>query len=99
MLISVRIRELSLSMAAGFLGALFFHFVSPLVAHAQDKARVQIDVPGQELRAQKFVLVDAHGVTGGVLGFEADGTPTLTLLDKSGRMIWTSKLRAYPLAK
>lgn len=99
MLVFARVRELSLSMAAGVLGALFFHFVSPVLAHAQNRAQAQIDVPAQELRAQKFVLVDDHGVTGGVLGFEADGMPTLTLFNKSGRVIWSSKLRAYPRAK
>jgi len=72
-----------LALAAGFAGGTISQRLAPLPVRAQD----QTPIP-QEIRAQKFVLVDKDGVNRGVLGIpargRATGSPSLELMDKNG---------------
>jgi hypothetical protein len=77
--------NLGLSLAAGLLGALLSHYVSPELVHAQTQI-----VPAKEIKAQSFVLVDGQGTTAGVIGFDKDGNASIKLLDKAGKIVWTA---------
>jgi hypothetical protein len=69
-----------LAAAAGFAGGLLSRYATPSPAYAQAPT-VQ-----QEVRARKFVLVDAHGATRGAFGIETDGTVQIEVTDNKGRM-------------
>jgi hypothetical protein len=102
MLVSARSKNVALATAAGLLGGLVSHFLSPLPAQAQAKVQLPQASPApiaKELSAQRFVLANDQGVTAGILGFEVDGTPTLTLFDPAGHTIWSSKSRVVQLVK
>lgn len=86
--------NLGLSLAAGLLGGFLSHYVSPALVHAQTKA-----APPQEITAQKFVLVNDAGLPAGVFGIEKDGSASIQLMDKDGRVVWSAgKTKAKPLS-
>jgi hypothetical protein len=75
--------NLGLSIAAGLLGGFLSHYVSPALVHAQTPS-----APPKQIAAQSFWLVNDQGVPSGVFGFEKDGSPSIKLFDKSGKVIW-----------
>lgn len=80
-----------LALAAGFIGGLVSRYSVPAPVYAQAPAFPQ------ELRAQKFVLVDETGVARGVFGIETNGAPEIEVSDSKGRVLaadfakWGSK--------
>jgi hypothetical protein len=66
---------------AGFAGGFLSRYASPSSVHAQAPT-VQ-----QEVRAQKFVLVDERGGSRGAFGIETDGTVQIEITDNKGR-VW-----------
>jgi len=62
---------ITLALAAGFIGGLASRYSGPARVFAQAPASPQ------EIRAQKFVLVDETGVARGVFGIEKNGTPQI----------------------
>jgi hypothetical protein len=78
---------LTLSLAAGLLGGVFSRYVSPESVHAQTAAP-------QEVRAQKFTLVDQNGTVRGVFAVdnpvEKGGHSVIRLFDIGGREVWSS---------
>jgi hypothetical protein len=77
--------NVGLSLAAGLLGGMLSHYISPATVHAQAQM-----VPQKEIRAQSFVLVDGQGATAGVLGFDKSGNADIQLFDKAGKLIWSA---------
>lgn len=73
--------NLVLSLAAGLAGSAFFSYVQPLTAHAQSQAP-------EEIRAQRFTLVNQDGAALGALSFDDSGRPQLVLRDRSGHEVW-----------
>jgi hypothetical protein len=70
----------AIAVAAGFAGGLLSRYASPSPVHAQAPA-VQ-----QEVRAEKFVLVDKGGAPRGAFGIETDGTAQIEITDNKGRV-------------
>jgi len=75
-------RSLALSLAAGLLGGLVSHFISPQLAHAQSQAPA-------EIKAQSFSLVNQDGVTLGTFSFDGLGRPRIVLRDQAGHQVWS----------
>ena len=75
-------RNFVLPLAAGLLGGAVSHYVCPQLVHAQSRAT-------QELRAERFVLVNEKGTVLGTLSDEG-GRSSLKLFDESGREIWSA---------
>jgi hypothetical protein len=88
--------QLGLSLAAGLLGGVLSHYVSPELAHA---AQVAPAAP-KEVRAQSFVLVNEDGSPAGLFGFDLNGRPNVRLFDRAGKVIWSTdgKASTRPLA-
>jgi hypothetical protein len=55
-------------------------YAGPSVVYAQ------VPAAPQEIRAQKFVLVDEAGVARGVFGVETNGSPELEVMDSKGHV-------------
>lgn len=81
--------NLGLSIAAGLLGGFLSHYVPPELVHAQTQP-----APPKEIRAQRFLLVNDDGSPAGLFGFDKDGSPTVVLLDKTGKVVWSAGGRA-----
>jgi hypothetical protein len=77
--------NLGLSIAAGLLGGFVSHYISPELVHAQTQP-----VPTREMRAQRFALVNDDGSPAGLFGFDKAGNPTVILLDKTGKVVWSA---------
>lgn len=75
-------RSLIPALAAGLLGGMISHYLSPQPVHAQAE-------PPKELRAGSFVLVNENGTVLAKLCDEA-GRPSLRLFDERGREIWSA---------
>ena len=58
-----------LAFCAGMIGGTVTRYFAPAPVYAQTSA-----LP-QEIRAQRFVVVDEHGVAQGVFGLESNGSP------------------------
>jgi hypothetical protein len=85
--------NLGLSLAAGLLGGILSHYVSPALVPAQTQA-----APPKEITAQKFVLVNDAGLPAGVFGIE-NGSASIQLMDKDGKVVWSAgKTKAKPLS-
>ena len=69
---------ITLALAAGFMGGLATRYLRPTPVYAQAPAAPQ------EVRAQKFVLVDENGIARGVFGIEVNGTPAIEMIDANG---------------
>jgi len=41
-------------------------------------------------------LVKKQGTAFGLMGFDSNGTPLITLIDESGRTIWSTKATMLP---
>jgi hypothetical protein len=76
-------RNLVLSIAAGLAGGVISSYLRPVVAQAQSQ-------PPQEIRAQRFTLVDQDGVALGMFSFDAAGHPQIVLRDRSGHQLWSA---------
>jgi hypothetical protein len=74
---------ITLALAAGFIGGLASRYLRPAQVYAQAPASPQ------DIRAQKFVLVDENGVARGVFGFEASGAPAIEIIDSKGEVFAT----------
>ena len=85
--------HLGLSLAAGLLGGMLAHYVSPELVHAAQAA------PTKEVRAQSFVLVNGDGSPAGLFGFDRAGHPNVMLFDRAGKVIWSTdgKANSRPL--
>jgi hypothetical protein len=75
-------RNIVLSFAAGLLGGVISHYLSPELVHAQSQGP-------REFRAERFVLVNEKGSVLGTLSNEG-GRPSLKLFDEHGREIWSA---------
>jgi hypothetical protein len=69
-----------LALFAGFSGGFASRYFEPAPVFAQEPA-----VP-QEIRAQKFIVVEKTGVACGVFGTEEDGTPQIEILGYKGHV-------------
>ena len=87
---------IGLSVCAGTLGGMLSHFVVPNSASGQ----VLRSAPKQ-ITAESFVLVDLNGRVSGTFGFDKAANPSITLLDKSGNVVWkqNGKVNTQPLAE
>jgi hypothetical protein len=87
--------HLGLSLAAGLLGGLLSHYVSPELVHAAQAAPQT-----KEIRARSFVLVNGDGSPAGLFGFDRDGHPNVMLFDSQGKVVWSTdgKANSRPLA-
>jgi hypothetical protein len=83
--------NIGLSLAAGLIGGILSHYIAPQQVMAQSVA-----APQKEISAQSFILVDDKGFPSGVFGFDKDGNPSITLFDKSGKVIWRENGKANP---
>ena len=82
------------SLAAGLLGGILSHYAAPVLVHAQTQT-----APAKEISAQRFVPVNAAGVSEGEFGIDKDGNASIQLLDKDGRVVWSAgKTKAKPLS-
>jgi hypothetical protein len=68
-----------LAATAGLAGGFLSRYLLPSPVYAQPPT-VQ-----QEVRAQKFVLVDEGGVPRGAFGIETDGTVQIEVTDQKGK--------------
>ncbi|GEM_PF-3278743 len=96
---------IALAVLAGFFGGLAAHYVIPPTVHAQAS---QTAPPQPEIRAQKFVLVEADGTPRGVFGIEANGAPVVEITNKKGHVFvprwnstrfWEGSAPPYPQRK
>ena len=87
--------NLGLSLAAGLLGGILSHYISPALVHAQSQT-----IPPKEITAQSFVLVNEQGTPAGIFGFDKDGGASIKLIDKAGKVLWsaTGKPNLTPLS-
>jgi hypothetical protein len=76
--------NLSLALAAGLLGGLLSHYITPAPVLAQTQAP-------KEMKSQSFVLVDEkNNIVGTFMPSEAHAgtSQAVVLLDRNGREIW-----------
>ncbi len=73
-----------LAAAAGFIGGVLSHFVTPFPVHAQATAQ-------QEIRAQRFLVVDNNGDVLGAFGAEVNGTAQVEVKDPTGHVHWYAR--------
>ncbi len=74
-------RNLVLSMVAGLAGGALFTYFFPVVARAEAQAP-------NEIRAQRFTLVNQEGTALGSFSFDDAGRPQIILRDRSGHEVW-----------
>lgn len=72
-------RIVVIAFAAGVMGGVISHYVSPPLVHAESSPR--------EVRAQSFVLINERGTVVGTFSEEADRA-VLKLFDAHGEEIW-----------
>jgi hypothetical protein len=72
---------LLLSLLAGLLGGLVSGVLQPAAAHAQSQAP-------DEIKAQRFTLVNESGVSMGTFSFDNLGRPQIILRDGLGHEVW-----------
>jgi hypothetical protein len=70
-----------LSIAAGFAGGMLSSHLGPIAAHAQSQAL-------DEIKAQRFTLVNQAGVPMGTFSFDDSGRPQIVLRDGLGHDVW-----------
>jgi hypothetical protein len=71
----------ALALAAGILGGVLSHYLAPIVVLAQSQ-----NAPPKEIRAQRFILVDAKGIPRGVFAIETSGMPTIEAMTDDGHI-------------
>ena len=74
-------RYLVLSLSAGLLGGFLSTSLRPTAAHAQTQFL-------DEIKAQRFTLVNQNGVAMGTFAFDAAGQPQIVLRDTLGHEVW-----------
>jgi len=79
----------SLAVAAGFVGGVLSHYVSPHLVNAQSQAP-------KEVRAQSFVLVNEKEVAYGLFGFDPLGKPILKMTDGYQHTLWSAPPQPAP---
>ncbi|MBZ5600727.1 MAG: hypothetical protein LAO79_00305 [Acidobacteriia bacterium] len=72
---------LLLSIGAGLVGGLLSSALRPIAAQAQSQAL-------DEIKAQRFTLVNQSGVTMGAFSFDDSGRPQIVLRDDLGHEVW-----------
>lgn len=77
---------IALCVISGFCGGALVSFLSAERVHAQGKYNIE-----QVVSAQKFDLVNPDGSTAGTFGFDSNGNPEITLMDASGKVVWSTK--------
>ena len=80
----------TIALAAGFIGGLASRYYGTAPAYAQSPASPE------EMRAQKFVLVDETGKARGVFGIEGNGAPEI--VDSKGH-VFASKFEKWRYAE
>jgi hypothetical protein len=70
-----------LAVGAGFIGGMISGRLQPASVYAQAPAQ-------NELRAQRFVVVDASGKPRGAFGLDENGDAILEVIDRKGRPDW-----------
>lgn len=90
---------LPLAIAAGLVGGLLSRYIAPLPVNAQT-------TPLKELRAQNFVLVDAHDNVVGTFTFAPPALrpggavgPAIVLLDRNDKEVWRAGVSMKVLAQ
>ena len=91
-----RLLSLFLAATAGLAGGFVPHLLLPDPGCAQ--APVIVD-PSNEIRAQRFNVVNEQGKVVGTLGVNHDGGAELVLYDANGRKIWSTQAGSIPIAK
>lgn len=86
--------NLAVSMIVGFCGGILAPYLSGRGVHAQELRQ-----SGKVVKAQKFVLINAQGVSAGIIGFDNNGSPEITLYDEQGNILWSTKLRTQMLSR
>lgn len=81
---------IALALAAGFIGGDASRYFEPAPVFAQAPAAPQ------EIRAQKFVLVDETGAARGVFGIEENGTPQIEVIGDKGH-VFASLFRSWSM--
>lgn len=71
----------ALALAAGIVGGVLSHYLAPIVVLAQSQ-----NAPPKEIRAERFILVDAKGVPRGVFAIETSGMPTIEAMTDDGHV-------------
>ena len=74
-------RYLILSMAAGLAGGAVSAYFRSIPVHAQSQTP-------EEIRAQRFTLVNQEGVALGTFSLDNSGRPQIILRDASGHEAW-----------
>jgi hypothetical protein len=74
-------RYLALSIGAGLLGGFLSTALHPIGAQAQSQAL-------DEIKAQRFTLVNQNGVPMGTFSFDDSGRPQIVLRDGLGHDVW-----------
>jgi hypothetical protein len=82
----------TIALAAGFIGGLASRYCGTAPAYAQSPASLE------EMRAQKFVLVDGTGKARGVFGIENNGAPVIEIIDSKGH-VFASKFEKWRYAE
>jgi hypothetical protein len=82
----------TIALAAGFIGGLAFRYYGTPPAYAQSPASPE------EMRAQKFVLVDETGKARGVFGIEGNGAPVIEIVDSKGH-VFASRFEKWRYAE
>jgi hypothetical protein len=88
--------SLGLATVMGFAGGILAAHVSPPYVRAQESTQ---NHEGTVIRAERFVLVNDHGMTEGTIGFDSNGRPEITLFDPEGKIVWSTKTRAVPVTR
>jgi hypothetical protein len=78
-----RTLTITLALASGLLGGTLSRYLTPTTVLAQ----VQSTTP-KEIRAQRFTLVNEHGIVLGVFGTDESSNATIRLFDDGGREIF-----------
>ena len=87
--------NLSLALAAGLLGGLLSHYITPAPVLAQTQAP-------KEMKSQSFVLVDEKNNVVGTfkpLDDPIAGAPTVVLLNRNGRELWRAGVSVKVLSE
>jgi hypothetical protein len=85
----------TLALAAGMLGGLLSHYITPATVLAQTQTQ-------KEIKAQSFVLVDEKNNVVGTfkpLDNPIAGAPTVVLLDRNGRELWRAGVSVKVLSE
>jgi len=78
--------NVALALAAGILGGMLSHFLTPATVRAETPTPAP-----SEVRARSFLLVNERGGVIGTFTADTSGRPVIRLLDVSGREIWSAE--------